>query len=55
MTVLGLSWGGLVVVGVGAAALGVFLLGLVAFARDEVVDVEDPDARWAREARERIR
>lgn len=50
--VLALSWGGFVVATCGAFALVMILLGLAFFARDEVVNVEDPEDRWAREARE---
>lgn len=50
--VLALSWGGFVIIACGAFALVMFLLGLAFVARDEVVNVEDPEDRWAREARE---
>lgn len=49
MMVLALSWGGLVIVGVGAFAIGILLIGLGLFVTDEILDVEDPEDRWARE------
>lgn len=48
----GLSWGAFVIVVLGVSAFGLLLLGLGVFVRDEIVNVEDPEDRWAREAQE---